>query len=109
MKPIDSINGIQVFPHSWRKPDNKINGTIADGMIFRFFRWARLNGVVDIEDDIEDVWNNFSGIRDGNRLDIMDNYHLEEDIEISDVYYVNGCTWAALIRDGSTYGDIEIA
>jgi len=109
MRPIDNIYGIPVFPHSWREPEEKINVTIADGAIYRFFKWARNNGIVDIEDDIEETWNNFSGIRDGNRLDIMDNYHFDEDIEIIYLYYANGCTWATLMRDGDIYGDIEIA
>lgn len=109
-KLLTKINGVPVYEcdyDNWRDKFN-INGLTAEGMCFRFAMW--LKNVLGYEEDAEDVYNNTSGIRDGSRLDIHDNYTFskEDDLQISFLYYVNGNVWAALVKDGDYFGEIEI-
>ena len=106
---IDQVNGINIFEHI-NPPAVKIDSLTAAGMVYRFYQWIRegnLPGPYDYS--IEDVDNNLSGIRDGCRLDLMDDYRLSDELYISYLFYINGCTWAALVKDGEYYGDIEIS
>ena len=109
-KLLTEINGINVFEYEyeqWKGKEN-VNSLTAEGMCFRFANWLRENDIAD--DTAEDVYNNTSGIRDGNRLDIHDNYQWEE-LEIIFLYTVNGTVWAVLYNpeDDSYYGEVEIS
>lgn len=63
----------------------------ACGMIAILAEWLRDNGVSD--DTYEDVYNNTSSLRDGNRLDIMDNYVLDDFNELSYIYTDSVNVW----------------
>ena len=109
MGKLTEINGVNVFEYEyekWKAKEN-VNSLTAEGMCFRFANWLRENGIAD--DTAEDVYNNTSGIRDGNRLDIHDNYVWEE-LEITFLYTVNGTVWAVLYdpEDDRYYGEVEI-
>ena len=52
------------------KDKYELTGIIGEGMCMRFARWLNENDLS--EDTAEDVYNNTSGLRDGNRLDIHD-------------------------------------
>lgn len=108
---IDEWNENNIFECEYDKWKGKSNLTSlqAEGICYRFSKWLQENDVA--YDDPDDVYNNTSEIRDGNRLDIHDNYVLNEtDYEISYLYSVNGTVWAVLYdtENGCWYGEIEI-
>lgn len=110
-KYIDKILDYNVFECEYDKWKGKeeLNSLQVEGMIFRFADWLYENGIAD--DTIYDVYNNTSGIRDGNRLDIHDNYKITDTLyEISYIYSVNGTVWAVLYdtENDCYYGEIEI-
>ena len=91
-----------------------INGLMATGACFQVAVW--LNNE-DISDDTPlDVYNsNTSGIRDGNRLDFMDDYLLGEEngneYYLSNIYiHVNGLVYIHVYNstEGKYEGYIEI-
>lgn len=75
----------------------KLNGTMAYGMCLRFAEWLRDNTCY-IDEDGFDVLNNTSGLIDGNRLDIHENYIL------SDNGYEIGYLWA--MKNGNVYAEV---
>ena len=73
------INGFTVWEDDYDnyKGKYKLTSTFAEGMCMKFARWMNEN---DISwDSAEDVYNNTSVLRDGNRLDIYENYDLTDD------------------------------
>lgn len=73
------INGFRVWSDDYNNYKGKYELTpvFAEGMCMRFARWMNEN---DIDYDYaEDVYNNTSCLRDGNRLDIHENYNLTDD------------------------------
>lgn len=78
MTKYTEINGFTVLEDNYDDYRNKykLTGTFAAGMCLLFAQWLRENDLSD--DTAEDVYNNTSAIRDGNRLDIHDNYNLTE-------------------------------
>lgn len=107
--------GINVFEHdyeNWR--DRETRSLESYGAAFKFAEWMRSVGLIDEYETDLDVYNNMSGLRDGNRLDIHDNYKFfltnEYNLEISFLYIVNSNLWAVLYdRDNNAwFGDIEI-
>ena len=89
----------------------KASGLEACGACLMFAQFMQEHGY---EVDADEVYNNTSGLRDGNRLDFMDNYTVETDdgdeVEFTYMYIVNGTVWATLYdpEDDSYVGDIEI-
>ena len=64
------------------------------------------------DESAEDVFNNTSGIRDGNRVDIIEDYDFEksEGLVITFIYFVNS-TARAVIYDtvnDSYYGEFDL-
>lgn len=104
------INGINVFDYEYNdyRNKNEINALVAEGMCYRLSVFLNANDIS--YDSPEDVYNNTSAIRDGNRLDIHDNYEWENGLEISFIYSVNGTCWAVLYdtENDIWYGEIEI-
>lgn len=108
---INKINNIDIFEYSYNdwKNSNELNPLEGEGANFRFYRWLKKN--IDTEINIEDVWNNTSAIRDGNRIDIHDNYEFfNTKLQISFLYVVNSNVWVVLYnpQDDSWYGEFEI-
>lgn len=108
-KLIEKRNGEDIFEHTAPKYRNNttINSVIALGMVFKLYRWL---GYYGYEDTIEDVYNNTSGIRDGNEIHIHDEYKFDDGLYISYLYYHNGNVWAVLIdkANDSWYGEFEL-
>lgn len=79
MSKYTGIKGFKVFEEDYNDYKGKydLTGTFAAGMCFLFADWLRENGLSD--DTAEDVYNNTSGIRNGNRLDIYEEYDLTSD------------------------------
>jgi hypothetical protein len=109
---IENRNGVDIFEYQAPKYRgiDKINSVIAEGMRYRLYAWLRENG---IEEDIEDVRNNTSGIREGNEVQIIDDYlfdYDEGDVRISYLYYHNGTVWAVLYdwAENRWYGEFEL-
>lgn len=107
-EPIMTIKGIPVFKKSYEPAEKSVGGLVAEGMIYRFSRWLNWHDISD--DNVNDVWNNTSEIRDGNRLDIHDNYILAPGFEITYLYCKNDMCWAMVYNkiSGSWLGEIEI-
>lgn len=87
------VNGIRVW--QFNEIEGKMNNVIAYGCVYMFAQWLQ-DHAENIDDPIAwdglgtiivDVDNNTSGIRDGNRLDIHDNYLFSGDLEFSNLYY----------------------
>lgn len=114
MRSYETINGIRVWEHDYDKYKGmyNLNRAYADMMCFRFARWLNENDIS--YDTVEDVYNNTSSIRDGNRLDIHDNYNLTEDGRYQIAYLwalENGIVYATVYdrEEGRLVGEIEIA
>ena len=80
-------------------------------MCLRFARWLNENDIS--YDTPEDVYNNTSAIRDGNRLDIHENYDLTDDGRYQIAYLwalENGILYATILdrEEEKWVGDIEI-
>lgn len=114
MRNYTTINGFKVLEHDYDNYKGKynLNGIFAEGMCMRFSRWLNENDIA--EDTAEEVYNNTSGLRDGNRLDIHDNYNLTEDGR----YYIayiwaleNGIVYATVYdtEENRWAGDIEVS
>ena len=73
------IRGFKVFEDNYYEYKGKyeLTGTFAAGMCLLFAQWLSANDLSD--DTAEDVYNNTSGLRDGNRLDLHENYYLTDD------------------------------
>lgn len=89
----------------------KASGLEACGACLMFAQFMQEHGYDWV--DADEVWNNTSGLRDGNRLDFMDNYEIddgEQVLEFTYMYIVNGTVWAVLYdpEEDSYIGDIEI-
>lgn len=102
-----------VFEHEYDKYRGaKTSGLEACGACLMFAQFMQEHGYDWV--DADEVWNNTSGLRDGNRLDFMDNYVVETDdgdeVEFTFMYIVNGTVWAVLYdpEEDSYVGDIEI-
>lgn len=111
-KFLEKRNGENIFEYvapQYRGRDI-IDGVIADGMRLRLYNWLRENGN---EEDIEGVYNNTSGIREGNEIQLYDNYKFDWDedrLYISYMYYYNGNVWAVLYDEETKdwYGEFEL-
>lgn len=104
------INGVNIFEYSGREDEGKENpnSLVSEGIAFRFSDWLEAHGY---EESPMDVYNNTSGFRDGNRIDIHDNYpFFDTGLEITNLYTVNGTVWAVLIdrKKDEYYGEFEI-
>lgn len=108
------IEGFRVWEDDYDdyKGKYELTGVHAAGMCLLFAKWLRENGLSD--DTADDVYDNTSGLRDGNRLDIMDNYNLTEDgrYQISYIWGMKyGIVYASVYDDveGKYVGNIEIS
>jgi hypothetical protein len=113
MRNYKEINGFTVFESGYDhyKGKYQLNGLHAMGMISALYKWLCDNGSDYLE--FEDVYDNTSGLRDGNRIDIMDNYELTEDgrYQISYIWALeNGLVYATVYdkEEDEYVGDIEI-
>lgn len=113
MKNYETIGGFRVWEHDYDrfKGTYNLEGIFAEGMCFRFARWLNENDIS--YDTPEDVYNNTSAIRDGNRLDIHDNYDLTDDgrYQIAFLWALeNGIVYATVLdrEEDKWVGDIEI-
>ena len=113
MKNYTEINGFRVWEHDYDrfKETYHLESIFADGMCFRFSRWLNENDLS--EDTPMDVYNNTSAIRDGNRLDIHENYDLTEDGRYQVAYLwalENGIVYATILdrEENRWVGEIEI-
>ena len=113
MRDYIEINGFKVWEHSYDeyKGKYKLNSLQAKGMCLAFALWLDENQMS--WDKAEDVYNNTSAIRDGNRLDIHDNYFLSEDGRYQIAYLwalENGIVYATVYdREKDEWvGEIEI-
>lgn len=110
-KFIEKRNGVNIFEYDAPKyrGREKINSVIADGMRYKLYAWLKENGVYD-EVDIESVYNNTSGIREGNEVQLYDNDRFDGTLEISYLYYYNGMVYAVLYdkANDSWYGEFEL-
>ena len=103
-----------IIPSSYEENENKykLNSVFAAGMCYYFAEW--LNNHSISEDTAEDVYNNTSGIRDGCRLDIHEDYCLDDEEARYYISYLwaleNGIIYAAVYdnMDDRYIGDIEI-
>ena len=95
-----------------QKEKYRLSSLEVDGLIYRFSRWLNNNGIS--YDDAEDVYNNTSCLRDGNRLDIQDSYTLFTDEAMYTIEYIwankNGVMFATLYDKEKEcwFGDIII-
>lgn len=110
-KVIDNINGYNVYEYEYEKyrNANKITAVVVEGVCFRLAEFLR--DVLGYEDSAWDVVNNISSVRDGNRIDLMDNYKFDGSLEISFIYVLdNGFVTAVLYDEANDtwYGEIEI-
>lgn len=113
MRNYTEINGFRVWEYSYDEYSNKyqLSGLVAEGMCLRFARWLNENDIS--YDTPEDVYNNTSAIRDGNRLDIHENYDLTDDgrYQIAFLWALeNGILYATVLdrEEEMWVGDIEI-
>ena len=113
MRNYTEINGIRVWEHEYDeyKGKYKLNKLYAFGMCVAFSKWANENDIS--YDTIEDVYENTSGLRDGNRIDIMDNYNLTKDGRYQITYLwalENGIVYATVYdrTEDKWVGEIEI-
>lgn len=110
---LDELNVFE-YEYDKYKGKNEISGLTAEGACFRFAEWLKSRGY---EDEPYDVLANTSSVRDGNRLDIHDNYQMNnlgynvsDSIEITFLYVYNNTLWAVLYdsANDSYYGEFEI-
>lgn len=113
MMDYTEIAGFKVWNDDYDdyKDKYELTGIIGEGMCMRFARWLNENDLA--EDTAEDVYNNTSGLRDGNRLDIHDNYCLTDDgrYQISYIWALeNGIVYAEVYDsvEDRYVGNIEI-
>lgn len=101
MNDCSIIEGFKVWKDDYDNFKGKynLNGTMAYGMCFRFAEWLRENTDFYIDESGEEVLNNTSGLRDGNRLDIHSNYWLTEDGK-----YQISFLWA--LENGIVYAEV---
>ena len=93
------INGFTVWEDDYvnYKGKYELTGTFAEGMCMKFARWMNEN---DISwDSAEDVYDNTSALRDGNRLDIHENYNLTDDER-----YQISFLWG--LENGNVYAEV---
>lgn len=106
---IGTICGTNIFEYEYDKWKDKANEVIADGMILKLYQWLNDKGY---EVSIDELYNNTSGIRNENQIQLFDNYEIDEvnHIEISYMYYYNGTVWAVLYHKptDSWYGEFEL-
>lgn len=103
-----------VIPSTYKENENKykLNSVFAAGMCYYFSQWLNEHDIA--EDTTEDVFNNTSGLRDGNRLDIHEEYPLDDEEERFQISYLwaleNGIIYAAVYDtiDDRYIGDVEI-
>lgn len=107
-----------IIPSTYKENENtyklnyKLNSVFAAGMCYYFSEWLNDHGIA--EDTTEDVINNTSGLRDGCRLDIYDNYCFDDEDKCYQISYIwalkNGIIYAAIYDsiDDRYIGDIEI-
>lgn len=79
MQDYTMINEFTVWKDDYNnfKGKYKLTDTFAEGMCMKFARF--LNENYFSEDSAEEIYNNTSCLRDGNRLDIHENYDLTDD------------------------------
>ena len=113
MRNYTEINGFRIWEHDYDKFKGKIKltGVFAEGMCMSFARWLNNYGISD--DTAEDVYNNTSALRDGNRLDIHENYSITDDDRYQIAYLwglENGIVYATVLdsEEDKWVGDIEI-
>ena len=119
-KCIGKIRERDLFEHDydrWRNHED-CSELIGYGVAYKFWRWLKNVDLIGFDETVDDVWENLSGVRDGNRYDIHDDYAIcnyEEElydtkIFINFLYVVNGNLWATLYdkANNTWYGDIEI-
>ena len=113
MRNYTEINGFRVWEHDYDiyKGTYHLESIFGDGMCMRFSRWLNENDIS--YDTAEDVYNNTSAIRDGNRLDIHDNYSLTDDGRYQITYLwalENGIVYATVFdfKENKWVGEIEI-
>ena len=113
MRKYTEINGFRVWEYDYDEYKGKyeLHGIYGSGMCLEFALWLNNNGIS--EDTAEDVYNNTSGLRDGNRLDIHDNYNLTEDgrYQIAFLWALkNGIVYATVYdnEEDKWVGEIEI-
>jgi hypothetical protein len=113
MRNYVEINGFRVWEHDYDdyKGKYQLSGLVAEGMCLRFARWLYENELS--YDTAEVVYDNTSAIRDGNRLDIHDNYDLTEDGRYQIAYLwalENGIVYATVLdrEEDKWVGEIEI-
>lgn len=103
-----------IIPSSYDENKNKyrLSNVFAAGMCYYFSEWLNDHGIA--EDTPADVFNNTSGLRDGCRLDIHDEYSLNDEEERFQISYLwalrNGIIYATVYDtiDDRYIGDIEI-
>nr|DAE59783.1 MAG TPA: hypothetical protein [Caudoviricetes sp.] len=103
-----------VIPSTYKENENtyKLNGVFVAGMCYYFSEWLNDHDIA--EDTTEDVINNTSGLRDGCRLDIYDNYYFDDEDKRYQISYIwaleNGIIYAAIYDsiEDRYIGDIEI-
>ena len=108
-KIIEKRNGVNIFEYvapKYRGVDD-VNRVTSEGMVFRLYNWLKENGY---EEDFDAVYENTSGIRNGNEIDIHDEYKFDQDLYISYLYYHNGNVWAVLINKATDtwHGEFEL-
>lgn len=113
MNDYTTINGFTVWSDDYDDYKGKYDLTVtfAEGMCMKFARWLRENDIFEV--DAEEVYENTSCLRDGNRLDIHENYDLTEDgrYQISFLWGLeNGCVFAEVYdtEEGKYVGYIGI-
>ena len=113
MRDYTSVGGFRVWEHDYDKYKGKykLPSLVGEGLCLKFARWLNENDIS--YDTAEDVYNNTSGIRDGNRLDIMDNYNLTKDRRYQITYLwalENGIVYATVYdrEEDKWVGEIEI-
>jgi hypothetical protein len=113
MRNYTEINGFRVWEHDYDryKGTYKLEGIFGEGMCMRFARWLRDNDIS--YDTAEDVYNNTSCLRDGNRMDIHEHYMLTDDERYQIAYLwalENGIVYATVYdrEEDKWVGEIEI-
>lgn len=98
----------KVYPLSYEKDAYQMSALEAEGICFRFSEWLKAEGMWD--ESPMDIYNNTSGIRDGNRLDIHNEYRLDNGNWISYLYTNGSCVYAVIYNDikKAFVGEIEI-
>lgn len=108
-RPIANVNNVDIFEHEQGAYNgkSKINSLEADGLRLRLYRF--LMGM-DMEIEMDDVYDNTSGIRNGNEVQLYDDYWFSDDLYISYLYAYNGTAWAVLYdkANDNWYGEFEI-